>query len=280
MAPILTGMALPASVTAVPVYQFRNRRAGNEPFGTSQLAGIETLIAAINQGASDEDVTLALQGLGMYVTTAKRPVDETSGEEMEWVIAPASVLELQSSTDKFDRVEGLKTVLPFQDHLKYLGQKLDEGSGLSPVAVGTVDVASASSGVALRLEMAPILAGNEEREAELLSRLNQFLHDLLFMWMPVDGLISPDPLDIIATNSFGDPLPVDRAAVVAEITALVTAGLMSKEFAISYLSSKLGFQFPADMLNSITAEADAAAARVAGELANAMPSGAGGPIGG
>lgn len=277
MAPLLAGMALPDTVQAVPVYLFRNRRAGGDALGTSQISGVETLIAGINQGASDEDITLALQGIGIYVTTAKRPVDPDSGEEADWIIAPGAVLELQSVTDKFDRVSGVGSVQPFQDHLKYLSDKLDEGGGLSAVAVGKVDVAVASSGVALRLEMAPILAGNEEKEVELLSRLDQFLHDLLFMWMPLEG-VTADPADITISNSFGDPLPTDRAATIAEVTALVTAGLMSKEFAVSYLGAKLGYQFPADMLTAIMSEADAVAARMAAELGaapTAAPAGVG-----
>jgi hypothetical protein len=265
MAPLLTGMPLPDTVTALPLYHVRNQADGDEAFGTSQIAGIETLIAGINQGVSDEDITLALQGLGVYTTTSKRPIDPDTGEETDWVIAPGIVLEMASPTDKLERVEGLKNMQPFQEHLTYLGKALDEGTGLSPVAVGTVDAAAATSGVALRLEMAPILAQNEEKETELLGTLDQMLHDIVFMWLPLEG-VRADPADITIVNSFADPLPIDRAAVIKEITDLFAAKLISAEFAVKYLSDKLGFQFPADMLNQITAAADQAAARAATEL--------------
>lgn len=265
LAPLLQGMPLPTTVSTIPVYLFRNKRSGGEPYGTSQIAGIETLIAGINQGASDEDITLALQGLGVYATTSQRPVDD-DGNEVEWVISPATVLELKSVNDKFERVAGLTNMQPFQEHLNYLGTKLDEGTGLSPVAVGTVDASAASSGVALRLEMAPILAQNEEKELELLDGLDHMLHDLVFQWFPADGVAAPDPTDTTITNSFADPLPIDRAAVIKEITDLKTAGLISAEFAVDYLSKKLGFQFPADMLSQISTAADQAAQRAATEL--------------
>lgn len=262
MQPLLAGFELPASVTAIPVYHIRNNREGGDPWGGSELAGMETLIAAINQGASDEDITLALQGLGIYTTTAVAPVD-SDGAETDWIIQPGYVLELKPG-QTFNRVDGVKSLVPYQEHLAYLGTKLDESSGLSKVAIGNVDVQVAQSGIALRLDMAPILAKNEEKEAELLAKLDQFLHDLVFMWAPVDGF-TPAP-DAIVINSFGDPLPLDRSAVISEITTLVAAQLMSKEFAVAYLTAKLGYQFPVDMLSTIFDEQDSVMARLAGEL--------------
>lgn len=265
--PMLTGTVLPTSVTKVPVYHIRNGREENEPFGTSQIAGIETLIAAINQGASDEDITLALQGLGIYVTNSKPPVND-AGDETDWFIAPGTVLELNGTADTFQRVDGLKNMLPFQQHLGYLDTQVKEATGLSAVAVGQVDVAVASSGIALKLEMAPILSGNEEKEVELLSRMDQMLHDLVFMWLPLEG-IRADPADIIVTNSFGDPLPVDEDKLIDRVIKLVGAGLMSVRFAVQYISEQTGLQFPADMLDQISSEQDAVASRMTGELAAA-----------
>lgn len=261
MADLLSGFELPSTIKALPLYHFRNKREGGEPFGTSQIAGIETLIAAINQTVSDEDITLALQGLGVYVTDSTPPVDE-EGAETSWEIAPGVVMEVKPGT-KFERMAGVSTVLPFQEHLGYLGSAMDQSVGLSATAVGNVDVAVAASGVALRLDMAPILAQNEEKEVELLGRLDQLFYDLMTMWMPLDGTTIPP--GIVAINSFGDPLPVDRQGIITEVTTLVAAGLMSKEFAIAYLSAKLGFQFPDDMLETMVAEVDPAGDRIIAE---------------
>ena len=263
MALLLSGTTLPTSVTTIPVYHMRNNRAGGEPYGSSQIAGIETLIAAINQTVSDEDITLALQGLGVFVTDSTRPVD-SQGIETDWVVAPGTVLEMKTGST-FQRIDGVKTVVPFQEHLGYLDSQLTSTSGLSATAIGNVDVQVAASGVALRLDMAPILAQNEEKEAELLSRMDQMLFDLLKMWMPVEGVSVPEGLQI--SNSFDDPLPIDRAGVIAEVTALVNAGLMSRDFAIKYLTAKLGYQFPTDMLLDILDEQDSIGARLRAEAA-------------
>lgn len=245
----LSGSFLPASVTVLPIYVFRNQREGGENWGTSQIAGLETLVGAVNNTVTDEDITLALNGLGVFVTDSARPVDET-GAETDWVVAPGSVIEVRTGA-KFERVAGVSSNAPFQDHLNYLGGAVKESAGLSATAIGNVDANVAASGVALRLDMAPILAQNEEKEVEVLGRLDQMLFDLMTMWFPLDGISVPP--GIMVTNSFGDPLPRDRAAIVKEVTDLFGAGLISLEFAVEYLSKMLGMQFPEDMLAQLMA---------------------------
>jgi hypothetical protein len=269
--PLIHGIILPPSVTKLPVYHAVNNRQDEDPWGTSEAAGIETLIAAINQGASDEDITLALQGLGMYITNSAAPVDE-EGNETDWIISPGYVIELKGIDKKFERLDGVRTVLPFQDHLDYLGNQMDASSGVTATAVGNVDVSVAASGVALRLDMAPILAKNEEKETELKGVMNEMMTDLLAMWAPVDGVPQGDGL--VVTCSFSDPLPIDRAAVILEVTNLVNLGVMSKEFATAYLQTKLGYQFPEGMADQIAKEQDEESARVTAEI------GANGPQGG
>lgn len=280
MQPLLAGQTLPPSVTSLPVYHFRNKRAGGEPWGTSEIAGLETLIVGKNQALSDEDFSLALQGVGLYVTDSPRPVN-SDGEETDWVIAPGTVIELRGGTTKFERVSGISSVTPYQDHIQRINDETDQAAAIPAAAAGKVTAEVAASGVALRLEMAPILASNEEKETELLSKGDQFFFDLIHMWLPLDG--TPVADDTYVRCSFGDPLPQDRAAIITEVTGLVTAGLMSRAFAIEYLGSVLGFQFPTGMVGDIQNETDQAGARVLAELGalgdpNAAPATA--PVGG
>lgn len=258
----IQGQLLPASITKIPVYHVVNNRTDEERWGRAEAAGMETLIAGLNQAVSDEDITLALNGIGIYVTTAKAPINE-DGEEEDWIIAPGIVAEIQSGTD-FKRVNGITNMEPFQQHINTLSDDIDQSAGLSAVAVGNVDAAVAASGIALRLDMAPILAKNGEKEDELKAMLDELADDLIQMWSSIDG--TNLAADVSVTNTFGDPMPVDRAALVTEITTLVTQGLMSKEFAIQILKDRLGYDFPVDMMNQINAAADAEAARVQAEL--------------
>jgi hypothetical protein len=58
--------------------------------------------------------------------------------------------------------------------------------------------------------------------------------------------------------AFGDPLPPDRNAILAEIMALLSpVQLVSKEWAVQYLAEKLGYDFPANMLDTANAEQQA-----------------------
>jgi hypothetical protein len=267
--PALAGGFLPPSIRSLPVYVFRNRREGSEPWGASQISGMETLVGGINNTVTDEDITLALNGLGVFVTDSARPVDD-AGNETDWFVAPGTVMEVKPGT-KFERVAGVSTNAPFQEHLGYLDDAVDRSAGLSATAIGNVDAAVAASGVALRLDMAPILSGNEEREIELLGRLDQMLFDLLTMWFPLEGFTAPPGL--MVTNSFGDPLPRDRAATIKEVTDLLTAGLVTIDWAVPYLAQMLGFQFPEGMLAQLSAENVAAVGSRIGQEAAGAPSG-------
>jgi hypothetical protein len=256
------GFMLPAQIQAIPVYHFKNTHSG--PFGFSMLQGLETVLAGITQGMTDEDMAIALAGIGVYWTDSGTPRD-SQGNEVPWIIAPASVMELGAGK-KFGRVEGVTSVQALQDHVNALKDSALETSGTPDIAVGKVDVQVAESGVALAIKMAPVIAGNSEREDGMAAVLTQFLWDLLNGWAP--AYEGRQPIEgVFAINvTFGDPMPVDRAAVIAEIVALLGAGIIDPQFAQEYLSDKLGFNFPKDLLARMTAAAatalDAEAARL------------------
>lgn len=264
----MAGFVLPAEIQAVPVYHFRNRRKGREPFGTSELQGTESVLAGVIQNATDEDMAVALMGIGMYVTDSGHPIDPVTGQELEWEIAPASVVEVQQG-GKFDRVEGVSSVTPVQDHVNFLTRSVRETTGTPDIAVGTIDVSVAESGIARAIAMAPMTAKNEETEVELAAKLDQMVYDLLNGWFP--AFESQPVTGLVVTAVFGDPLPIDRKEVIDEISALVTAKIVDAEFAREYLSQRLGFRFPADMTERMaSAEAtalDAAGARMDAALA-------------
>lgn len=265
---LLQGMALPAQITAIPAYHFRNNRRGNRPFGTSELQGIETILAGEIQTLTDEDLSVALAGIGVYWTDSPSPKDPATGQEVDWVIGPAAIIELEAGT-KFGRVEGVGSVQPLQDHLSALKAASRESTATPDIAVGRVDVQVAQSGIALSIEMAPILAKNAEKETEIRNKLDQMMFDLLNGWLPAyEGVASTG---LIVTSSFGNPLPLDRTATLAEILDMLKANIISAEFARQLISEKLGYTFPADMLAQITAEqsamVDAVGARVTGDLA-------------
>lgn len=241
---------LPEQITSIPVYHIRNQYQGGYLYGSSEIRGIERVIAAINQGISDEELTLALDGLGVYTSTAPEP-------DGGWVLGPGSVVELDG---ELKRVNGVGTVRPSQDHLGYLDRSLKEASGTPDIAVGRVDVSIAESGIALQFQMSPILAKNVEKETELLAVHDHMFFDLTRGWLAAfEGLTAGGQITI--EPRVGDPMPVDRKAVLAEVVQLVDARLVSPEYARTILTEKLGYEFPdemdGDILTSIRAVSEA-----------------------
>lgn len=237
---------LPAPITQLPVYKWRNSPAQNSTWGTSQLAGLETLLYALNQSLSDEDATIVFQGLGMYVTNAAPPIDPNTGDVTDWNIGPKQIIEI-SGDQKFDRVTGVSDVSPFTDHMNYIDDKMMEASGTPTTAIGRVDVSVAASGIALQLELMPLIAANAEKELELINILDQLYHDITTMWLPAYEPEKFGNAEVMSQISvvclFDDPMPVDKAAETQEVIALDQANLILKSMAVAKLR-QLGWKFP------------------------------------
>jgi hypothetical protein len=267
-------------ITSIPVYHIKNDRSG-QPFGTSELAGLETIIAGINQAITDEDLALVLEGLGLYWTNSGPPLDD-DGEETNWKLGPGWVVEIDKEST-FGRVQGVQTIDPWLAHMDKLASAMREGSGVADIAVGKVDSALAESGIALAFHMGPLLAKNAEKEQEILSVTDHMFYDLTTMWFPTyEGITGAAE----AVSICDDPMPTDRKATLDEIIAMLTSTppLISAEYARALLSEKLGYDFPDDMFNTIVTQAaalaqatnvDPFASRVAGEIDNAEGGGAG-----
>lgn len=263
----LVGYPLPTQITAIPVYHFRNNRRGGIEgrYGTSEIQGLESLLAGAIQNATDEDQAIALLGIGVYTTDSGKPRD-ANGRLAEWEISPGTVIELEKD-GKFNKVDGVSTVQPIQDHLSFLKGSAREASAIPDVAAGTVDANSAASGIALQIQFQPVTAKNAEKEAELNSKLTQLLHDLVNMWYPAYEGYTPPMVD--PTVTFGNPLPLDRAAALKEILDMVAANVVSREWAAQTISERLGYTFPAGMLATVIKEqeqlVDATGARIASD---------------
>lgn len=241
---------LPEQITSIPVYHIKNDPSPDAPYGTSELAGLERVIAAVNQAISDEELSLALDGLGLYKTTSGPPVDD-DGNETNWEIGPGYVVEIDENSD-FDRVSGVTSVDPVMDHLGYLDRALREASGTPDVAIGRVDAQTAESGVALLLQMAPMLSKNEEKEQTILSAMDHLLFDICSMWLPAyePGISG----NAIARSIVDDPLPLNRISTLQEIILMVENMIISLAYARVLIQEKLGYDIPDDVMQEILQE--------------------------
>lgn len=240
---------LPPQITALPIYHVANQYESSLQFGTSDLAGFERLIAGINQAITDEELSLALDGLGVYFSTAPRP---STG----WLIGPGTVIDADQG-QSFERVNGVGTVQPSQDHLAYLGGELKQAMGTPDIAIGNVDVQIAQSGIALALQMGPILTRNSEKEDQLLAVHDHLLYDLINGWLPAYEQLAISP--VAAAPSFDDPMPKDEDAIIDRVIKLMgtTPPLISAEYGRLLLAEKLGYEFPDDMGANVLQEIEA-----------------------
>ncbi|AHG24397.1 portal protein [Mycobacterium phage Damien] len=235
---------LPDPISQPPIYIWNTDAPQNSTWGTSLLSGLETLIFALNQSITDEDLSLIMRGLGMYVTNAAPPVNPDSGEIMDWNVGPGQVIEI-SENQEFTNVTGVDSVSPFQDHMNFMDDKgLLESSGTPAVAVGKVDVAVAESGISLKLQLDPLLAANEDRELQMYLTMDRLHHDLVNMWIPAYEGVQTN--NAVVSTVFGDPMPVNENQVIQDVVLLRTSNLILTEMAVDKLSS-IGWKYPAGM---------------------------------
>lgn len=203
------------NITTLPVYHIKNFEEPGNPFGSSEMRGIERVMAAVNQTITDEELALALEGLGMYKSEKGQPVDG-SGRPTTWQLGPGRVV--HDAT--FERVNGINTVGPFQDHLKYLHDQIDQVTGTSDVAKGMADVKVAESGIALALRMGPILSSAKKKDTAIREVMDQMLHDLRAWFKVYEGI---DMEAVEFSSTFGQKVPENVKERFDMLLAMYTA---------------------------------------------------------
>lgn len=237
---LLPPAPLPGDITAIPIYHFKNSEWDGFDFGNSELKGYERIFQAIDQAISDEEISLALVGLGVYATDAGRP--KVNGVEQDWVVAPGTVWEMPGAT-MVKRLEGISTVTPVLDHVRYLEDILMEASATSKIAVGEVDVQTAESGIALALKFLPTLAKIDYRDTAGVEILTQLWYDWKF-W--VKAYESKDWTQTEIEISLGDKLPLDRSKRIDELNNMFDRKVISRKYYRQEMTA-LGYEFPDDI---------------------------------
>lgn len=241
--------ALPDPIDCIPIYWFKNIPMDGQPFGSSDLRGFERAIRGISQEATDLGVAMALDGLGAYVTDATRPKND-QGAEINWSIEPGQILELQNGT-YFKRVEGIKSVTPLLDAIKYQESKIYQAGGVSSVAMGDVDSQTASNPMALAIKFLPTLAKITERDAFGIGRLKNLFWDWTKWRQAFEDKVWPAKAKL--SVKIGEKLPMDRTARVNELNNMLDRDIISKAYYRSEMEN-LGFEFPDDIEEQIEQE--------------------------
>lgn len=275
---IMAPTTFPAPIDQLPIYHIKNFDNGDFLWGSSEMRGLERVLAAIDQGISDEELEIVLNGLGVYATNADAPDDG-------WDLGPGRVVRipgLGSGQATFQRITGTTTIAPHQDHLKYLHERLDESTGTPAVAKGKVDVTVAESGIALTVQMGPLLARVSEKEQIITDVITNYMFDLAKWIIAYEGTAWNFLLESVRfVPIYGDKIPVNRTERFTEIMSMATAvpvPIMPLSVAWDELR-KIGYELPENeqLLGMVleqrqlvaTAEADAMAQRIDGEIETA-----------
>lgn len=235
----LAPTALDPRITSIPVFHIPNFDEPGNPYGSSELRGMERLIAAVNQVLSDEDLSLALMGLGVYATDSTAQPRNPQGETVPWTIYPGKVLQGATGLKK---VEGITSVTPFGEHYGRLVSELEMATGASMAAMGAMEVQVAESGVALQIRLSPTLAKAEEKD-QIIKDLHSHLFHNIQVWHQVyEG---EDLSECVVTPTFGDKLPRNKSAEVDLCLRMMSTDppIMSAKTARQYLTEHAGLSF-------------------------------------
>jgi hypothetical protein len=252
---ILASETLDPLIQSFPVWHYKNGDP-TQPFGSSDMRGLETVFTGVNQSISDEDLTLAMEGLGVYATDGGGPVDER-GNETEYVLGPARVL---TNANGLRRISGAGSVTPYGDHINRLEDSAYNSVGASDVALGRDTTAEA--GIALQIRLGPIMATTGKKDDELLGLFTQFYYDLQFWWqvyeeLPlIDSIEGRDVPKVRIVPTMGQKMPVNLTEVIAQVVALrnCVPPVISLRTSHSLLRAA-GMELPDDELTILANEA-------------------------
>lgn len=247
---ILKPELLDEKITTIPVYWFNNLEWESQLYGSSDLRGIEFLDWAVSQGATDTQMALGLEGLGVYATDGGRPVDD-DGKEGFWEVAPGKVMEVPAGS-YFRRVEGVGSITPMMDQIKYLESKMYGATGMTDVALGQVDVQVAQSGIALAIKFMPTLAKIGPRDTAHTEILQQMWHDMQF-WFEVYETQALPEVEVTIDKS---KLPANRTETLNELNNMYDRKIISRAYYRAE-AIKLGYEIPDNMEKEIQEEKEA-----------------------
>lgn len=266
LATILSPTPLPSQVTAFPVYHIPNGGNGLE-WGSSEMRGLLTLQAAMNQGVTDEDLALALMGLGVFATDESPTIRNEAGEETVPALYPGVLIQ---NAKGMRRVEGITSVQPYTDHFARIEGWMGDATGATDAARGRLEVTEAESGVALRLRLGPTLSKAGIKDQIIIDVTRQMFYDLTQMWAPLDPLVGVEGAtnfqDVTVIPVLGDKLPVNRKTEAEMWSSLFVAGLVSAASARKALA-RIGFVFDPAEAELMLAEKVATAAAEGGDPA-------------
>lgn len=230
-------------ISHLPLYHIKNREQSQNPFGRSDLTGLESLCSGASQALTDQDTAIAMAGLGMFWTDSEPPTDE-NGEVTDWVIGPRRVVEVGVGR-KFDRVAGVSNTSESTGHIRLMEDRAYGSLGISDIATGIkVDgMAGAFSGIALAIRMQPIMDAADLKDSAINAVMTQMFYDLKQWFQVYENINFGEETQIESWSSSSDRVPFDRQQAWSELMDGYNAGVFSLKYVQTQLIERFGYTF-------------------------------------
>ncbi|MBF6591144.1 MAG: phage portal protein [Ktedonobacterales bacterium] len=202
-----------------PIHSCQNRINPNEFWGQPDVR--ESLIELNKQ------IQFAESNLNKIIYLQGHPRIFAAGVKMDNIKSePGSVTALPSENSKVFSVTVEANIAPILEHVQSLRDDMDEESGIPGVATGRSFPTGMVSGITMRLMYAPLLQQTEWKR-RLYGRLIREVSQIMLV---LGGLIQRED-DVRIEMHWQDPLPTDDLAAAQAISALLQAGILSKQTA-------------------------------------------------
>ncbi|MFI6512994.1 phage portal protein [Streptosporangium sp. NPDC050855] len=246
----------------IPIVHIPNVAVSGSPWGLSDMDDIVPLNQQFNELAVAIADIINYHSAPVTVITGARVNNLEKGARKIWGGLPpdAKVFNLENGVD-------LQWPLQFLEMLK---RSMHEMSGVPENALGQAQPISNTSGVALALQMFPMMQKYNAKKRQYtqgLRRINELILRTLFLFEPAtlrydqatDGIIQPgqpevidprDPLVYQTACEWPPPLPVDDLIKLNEIQLKMGLGLESKRGALK----AMGVEFADEKLQELFEE--------------------------
>lgn len=240
---VITPLDILEGIRQLPIYHIKNKEQSQNPFGRSDLTGLESLCAGVSQALTDQDTAIAMAGLGMYVTDSGRPTSD-DGEATDWILGPRRVVEIEDGK-KFERIQGVTNTDQSTGHIELLEGRAFSSLGISDVATGIkIDgMAGAFSGIALAIRMQPIMDAADLKDSAINSVMTQMFYDLRDWFLTYEQISIEPEIQIESWSSSSDRVPFDRQQAWSELMDGYNAGIFSLKYVQTQLVERFGYNF-------------------------------------
>lgn len=246
----------------IPIVHIPNVAVSGSPWGLSDIEDIIPLNQQYNETGVQVADIVNYHASPITVITGARISNLEKGARQVWggLPADAKVYNLENGVD-------LSGPLAFMELLK---RSMHEMMGIPETALGQSQPISNTSGVALALQMFPMMQRYNAKKRQYtlgLRKINELVLRTLFLFEPetlrydpdTDGIIQEgqpevidpsDPLVYRTACEWPPPLPVDNLIKLNEIQLKMGLGLESKRGALK----DLGTEFPDEKLQELFEE--------------------------